>query len=633
MVVGLFVIFAIGAAVMWTTPQKRGLNLVWGFLHGPIYDDWIGLDAGIIIGRLSHLFLAILLLLLAWFKDRTAHISACIIVAGAWFVTSVTASWSPSVGAGAEKLNHSLQLSLPGEGFTLRWAASEKVSVSDDKIIPISIQRLHRDISFHIIELGEILKEPKLPYVTVYAYPDNDSKKLWFGGGATDVADIYTPSIHITLGEWPHPTLRHELAHALTSGFAFHGIGFHPNMAFTEGLAVALAPNERSMSLHESAASLLATGRVKSVEDLFSASGFWKESGGRAYSVAGSLIQYLIDTKGIASVKLLYAGKSWQDALGEAQNTTLARWQNFIKNSYNSKTEGIQAEALYRYPGILKDQCPHGKADLRRARSDGLLTRLRQPVGWDSDDDYLGWLLTLDPKDIETRLAIWKAETKKIAEEHVPVPEKILSWRNTVGQSRSWPPKTLEDIDLAILESDLRRVEGDKIGSSQILNELLTFASSTTVGDSLLRQIGARLEIENKVADPFALEWRKYLAGWRRVLPEARADEPWLITYLRMRRAPITEMADPGMLRILADAPADDSMGSTKAAFQFEWDRLIATRMFNIQAYSDAENIFKKMAESAKPGRKEILLEHQRRAAFYAKLPPLIESKNKSKNN
>src|SRR5690606_33355072 len=116
-----------------------------------------------------------------------------------------------------------------------------------------------------------------------------------------------TPSIHITADAWPHPTLRHELVHALASGFGYHGLGFHPNMAFTEGLAEALAPREQMISVHEGAASLIESGRLPAIEKLFSPA-FWRESGGRAYTVAGSFIRHLIETRGMAEVKNLYAG-------------------------------------------------------------------------------------------------------------------------------------------------------------------------------------------------------------------------------------------------------------------------------------------------------------------------------------
>jgi len=609
---------------LWMNPQKRALHLLAGFIHGPVYDDWIALDAGIIVGRLAHLFLATLLLLLVWLRDRTAHLSACIILAGAWFIASVTASWSPSVGLGASKLNRAMRGKVSGDGFVLHYAPGEeekKKDLAGQQDLPPAIKRLARDAQFHVTELRDILKESTLPQVDIYVYPDADSKKLWFGGGSTDVADVYSPSIHITAGDSPHPTLRHELVHALTSGLAFHGLGFHPNMAFTEGLAVALAPTERTLSLDESAAAIIAAKRVKNVESLFSAVGFWRESGGRAYSIAGSLIQYLISAKGIEGVKQLYAGLSWDQAIGEPQERTIAKWQAHIKNLYDPKKNGMQAEALYRYPGILNDLCPHSKADLRRSRSEGVLVRLRQPVGWDPDIDYNNWLLTLAPESLNTRLSIWRTEAKKVAEERVPNPEKLRSWRETVGQARTWPPKAIEDIELALLESDLRRVEGDRTGSLNILNEALEFAKSTSMGDGLLRQFGARVAVESAALDTTALDWRKYLAGWRRILPEAKPDESWTMTYLRLRRAGEKDMGDPEMLKIMADAPADEALGVTRPAFQLEWYRMITAKLMHANAYEAAAQVLAKMADIAPAGHQELIRESQRRAQYYAKSP------------
>src|SRR5690606_24024804 len=150
-------------------------------------------------------------------------------------------------------LDKLLSTTLKGDGFTLHYRKAEKPKLATG--VPVegeapaeetenedvdarhkaSVLRLFRDAEFHVTELKALLAEPALPHVDIYVYPNEDRKKLWFGGGATDVTDVRTPSIHITADGWPHPTLRHELVHALTSDIAFHGLGFHPNIAFTEG--------------------------------------------------------------------------------------------------------------------------------------------------------------------------------------------------------------------------------------------------------------------------------------------------------------------------------------------------------------------------------------------------------------
>ena len=65
-------------------------------------------------------------------------------------------------------------------------------------------------------------------------------------------------------------------------------------MAITEGIAVALAPEGRKISLHQSAGNLLKKGHTLEVES-FMNPWFWGKSPKRSYTLAGSFILFLID--------------------------------------------------------------------------------------------------------------------------------------------------------------------------------------------------------------------------------------------------------------------------------------------------------------------------------------------------
>ena len=53
--------------------------------------------------------------------------------------------------------------------------------------------------------------------IDIYAYPDARLKKLWFGGGATDVTDVVTPGVHITAGGRRATNQRHVTAARCTA--------------------------------------------------------------------------------------------------------------------------------------------------------------------------------------------------------------------------------------------------------------------------------------------------------------------------------------------------------------------------------------------------------------------------------
>ena len=97
---------------------------------------------------------------------------------------------------------------------------NEDIILHYDKKSAQNASYLFKQASFHCRELKEQLAVNMKP-IDVYLYPSQSSKKLLFGAGSTDVADVYTPSIHISNRPGWHPTLRHELAHAVSSKFAF----------------------------------------------------------------------------------------------------------------------------------------------------------------------------------------------------------------------------------------------------------------------------------------------------------------------------------------------------------------------------------------------------------------------------
>jgi hypothetical protein len=636
--VGVFAALAVaavsGASSLWFDPQKRAVNLVLGFLHGPIYDEWIAFDGGILLARGAHLALALALLFTVWWRGRISTAPAAALAYATWIGLGLFAGQFPSVKRGEEALDDLLHAKVEGAGFTLHYRPGKKSEQAADAeggspaVPPVAIQRLVRDAEFHMAELQETLGEGARTPVQIYVYPNEDVKKLWFGGGATDVTDVRTPSVHITTSSWPHPTLRHELVHALASGFGYHGLGFHPNLAFTEGLAVALAPEPRSLPLDAGAAALLDSGRLPDVGTLFTPL-FWKVSGARAYTVAGSLIRWLVETKGIGGVKALYGGKSWDDAFGASRETLVAEWRERVMKDFDKERNAVYAEALFRSPGILGELCPHSKADLARGRDEGVFVRMRQPAGWDPEQDLQPWLTALAPNAKETRLRGWRKELRTVAGERFPPQGRLETWKETLARARANPPEALEDVELAILESDVARLIGDAEASVQILEALETFGQTKYLGDGLTREVAARLAVERQVAKESRVEWRRYLAGWRRTFPSSapaatagEGSEPWILAYLRVRNEKEAPLDVEALGRILAQATPDRQLPAT---FHVEWYRLIAHRLMKAGAFAEAAAAYDKATEAvttagASP---DIYAEHARRARYYAKQGPL----------
>ncbi|MBC7529937.1 MAG: hypothetical protein H7318_00050 [Oligoflexus sp.] len=582
-VIGLFLQMA---WTLWSMPQKRITHLLTGFIHGAIYDNGIGVDAGILYARLSHVFIALALLSLALYHKKLARILAC-----AALILAIGTGWKaaqfPSTTHGIDALNELMPDTKSSRFFTLHYNKSKSTQN------PEIIDQIFASAEFHTQDIAKKLLIYDT-HVELYIYPSRWDKKLWFGGDGTDITDVKTPSVHIIAESWPHGTLRHELVHAMASSFAFFGLGFHPNMAFTEGLAVALAPGEEDISLHAGAAGILRSQQVDPVK-LFSPM-FWGESGRRAYTVAGSLITFLIDHYGIAKVKQLYAGSSWHDTFGKETETVLGDWKTFLEQNYADKTEDLTAEAMYRYPGLLYDQCPHSKALLANS-SKSYLNKLRQPDGWNIDKDYWPWRLTVE-NGPSTRLQVLRAEYFKKG-----ATEELLS---QVRKERQVPPRAMEDVEGSSLEFDILINLKRNDEAKAVIKKLLADLQKFKLGDGNMRQLWSR-KVLSGLPGTTAKTWLALLSGQGNSVPgldAAPSQVPWLLNYLYLRNHRFLE-ADRTLLDSLVQRPVPVELPNS---FAVEWWKFIGNRRFELHDYEAASLAFQNAAAIAPEGSRDAIL-------------------------
>ncbi len=582
----IFSLFLQMAWTLWSMPQKRITNLLTGFIHGAIYDNGIGVDSGIIWSRGSHALIAIALIMLAIFHRRVGRGLACTALA-----LAIGAGWQaakyPSTTHGIAALNELMPDTRESRFFTLHY--NQKKSRQSAEVI----DQIFASAEFHTQDIAKKLQTYDTR-VQLYIYPSRYDKKLWFGGDGTDITDVKTPSVHIIAEGWPHGTLRHELVHAMASSFAFYGLGFHPNMAFTEGLAVALAPSEEDVSLHSGAANILHSQKVDPVK-LFSPM-FWGESGRRAYTVAGSLITFLIDHYGIAKVKALYAGASWQETFGKETQSIVSDWTSFLEQNYGDKTEDLTAEALYRYPGLLYDKCPHSKALLANS-SQSRWIKLRQPRDWNIQKDYWPWRLTIEDGP-STRMQILRVDYS----DHGATEELLAK----VRKERADPPKAMEDVEGATLEFDilinLKRFDEAKA----LINRLLVQLQRFKLGDGPLRQLWSR-RILSGLPDAKAQEWLALLSGQSTDVPDldgSPSQVPWLLNYLYLRNHRFNE-GNRDLLDSLVQRPVPVDLPNS---FAVEWWKFIGNRRFELRDYEAASLAFQNAAAIAPEGSRDAIL-------------------------
>ncbi|MFK7873422.1 MAG: hypothetical protein AB8C84_09720 [Oligoflexales bacterium] len=491
----LFFLISVLASILitlWFFPQKRMISIFAGYLHGPIYDEWIGGSTQLIFIRYTQACLGVFLFL--WFKNykKTSLSFLSIWIIGIFFQAS-----QPEFNHGHKALQKSLPTHYQGNNWTLY--------TSNSKNIDITIKTIH----FHVEELQSWF--PDHEHIHIYQYPSSEIKKRWFGGHYTDVADVVTPSLHIT----NLSTLRHELVHAMSAKKAFHGLGFHPNIALTEGLAVALAPTQSSLSIHDASAYLLHSGKIKNPKDLFSPY-FWSHNGQQAYTVAGSFLLFIAERTSQRHVLKLYEGQSLITLTGRPIEDWVEQWKKFLRTTTNLEKAKLLAQRIFREPSLWKRRCTHSLADLRQYRnSSNFFKKMMLPLNYAPEHHGL-W------REVFTGASPYKRTLLKTLRY---LPADLERALNEIQKTKSSPPKVLEDIRLTLLESDLHFLLNQKNKSEKLLENLLEQTKTWNIG-GWKRHILARRKIDEK-------PWRLYLAGWGEIPKEN--DKKWIHHWLRLR--------------------------------------------------------------------------------------------------
>ncbi len=588
--------FSIGVLpliILWIFPQKRLTGLFWGFLHGPIYDHWIPVDGGIFLSRSIHGLIGLFTVLAL--RPSREIISRFIWIPGllATLIINLIPFPFASHGHGSKILRTALPQTHAGNGYELHFAGE------DSRKNLHRIDQLTRQIEFNLDDLQEYntLETP----VQIYVYNNQNQKKKVFGGGSTDVTDVVTPSIHITWESWPHATLRHELVHAITSGDAFWGLGFHPNIAFTEGLAMALAPTEGTFSLNESVRTLKEQDQLPPLELLFSPR-FWLQSGRRAYRTAGSFIKYLLITYSKEQVMRLYKGESWENIFSVSMQEAIQEWLTTV-GKLPKKENNRFGEAIFRYPGIFLDLCPHSKATL--GKNGKIFPGWRQPSPW-QHRDFVNWLRHLEPQSMRHRFQENFLQIKSAFEKNdIDQVHRIISL---------FPQKDnieyLEEFSFKMLAADLHYLlSHDLEAFKQQLNGMKILAKQNFLGFSHERQLDLRIFASLHLSPADLQELVGYLA---QLTPykQLKKNNTWLFSYLHLRRQITYSRAK---LTSLWNLPIPSTLSNN---IKYEWYKYLGIRMMQNSYYDLATKSFTQALHHSHPGGYEILEMFRREAQW-----------------
>lgn len=441
-------------------PPITGHQLFLGYFSGSIYDEALSIPASLVWYRGMWLGAAAALIALieARWRQRvgmTAHWALLVAaIAGLSFSVIWLKRQSFGIEISAEYVQEELSGRLESEHFIIyypqtRWFIERREELIEDHEFRYAQMRAFFET--------DPAKDGKLKS---YIYADQDQKGRLMGGRRTLVSKLWLHEMHILWQEYGDHRLAHELAHIFSEPFGAGPLGLSMqagvgvNMGLVEGAATAADWPINQFSPHEASAALRRLNLAPDISGIVGASGFWTQSSGRAYTLVGSFVRYLVDTYGIEKFKRAYPKGRFERAYSKSSDELIAEWEEFVDEITLNEEQIAVAEYLYDRPTIFEKVCARQIGDLMveasRAAARGEVGELR-----DIYEEILGY----DPENMQYRLGYAHALSD------------AQQYNEALGQVEGM----LEDAPSTVFRAQLLSLRGDLIWRQARANK----ASST----------------------------------------------------------------------------------------------------------------------------------------------------------
>jgi hypothetical protein len=403
---GLTAVIVLGVHRFVTEPPVFVYSPVIGYFPGNLYDEDIRLGAALAWARLEQLAVIVAALAAVAARvdrarlavrwrgpglDRRAAAVAAAALVGALALRSQAGALGYAVDR--EDIAAALGGTVRTKHFVIHYDAAAPAIVADLALIAA-------DHEFRLAQVCQTIGVDPAAIGTIrsFYFATADAKARWMGARHVEMAKPWLRQIYLTHEGFPHPSLRHELAHVVAGTFGdpwfgvaarrVVGLPLLVNPGLIEGLAVALdwPGGSRSMTPHQSMRAMELLGYAPSADDVFSVR-FMTLSSARGYTAAGSFLRFLLDTYGPAPVRAVYrSGGDFAAAFGKSRSALVAEWRAMLATVEVPAAELELARERFRRGGVFARPCPHAiarreaEAMARLARGDrpGAIRLLRQ---------------------------------------------------------------------------------------------------------------------------------------------------------------------------------------------------------------------------------------------------------------
>ncbi len=360
-----------------------------GYFSGNLYDAHIEVTSSMLAARLYHLSGAVAVLLvaarffvpgelrLAW-RSRpdsagrrgltVAVLGAVAVVVGLYFAGGPFAYTVSS---------RNLSAALGGVHHTPHFVIHfPRGSLSTQEL---AVHAADAEFRWH--QLRRFYGTAPAHKIHIFYFADDDQKRRLYGAADVDMAKPWSLQVFLTLRDFPHPVLKHELAHIFSAvfgdrvfGVSFRwgwGLGFIPLPLFNPGLieGSAVAADWRTadgLTRHQWARAMIQLKKAPPMRVVMSY-GFMASAAGRSYTLAGSFCRFLVQHYGAARFRRVYRnGGDFRAVYGKSLAQLEAQWKKFLKTVPITDRELGLARERFRPRPIFGRPCIHEIARLDR---------------------------------------------------------------------------------------------------------------------------------------------------------------------------------------------------------------------------------------------------------------------------
>lgn len=346
----------VSVAVFFFTPTIHAFDAFGGYFAGPLYDTVLRLEGPFAVHR--ALVAGACLVALAAASpmvpvSRRALASAfvlaaiaCILPLGFRFGTWVT--------------DVELEELLPQ-----RAEENDCIVHVSSAVAPELVARLARDAAEQRRSIEALLGVEYPGILDVFVFRDGTEKARLVGAADTLVAKPWRGEVYVQGTAYPHPVLGHELAHVIAGALAKGPLrvpgrlgGLVANPGLVEGMAVAAAPHEESLTERAWAAAMLKRNLLPRSEELFGLA-FLAGNAGRGYTAAGAFVGFVRERFGSEALRAWYAGGDLPSLSGRSWEALDDDFRGWLREEPVSAEAEAVASARFGAPGLAARKCPH----------------------------------------------------------------------------------------------------------------------------------------------------------------------------------------------------------------------------------------------------------------------------------